>query len=302
MSTSLAAVPKPRLPSISEIEKSLRDRLPGLTVYNPSERWLEMEVFGLTIYATPDLHGAIEAHPTMTDPNTGGRLPVTCDGRTMVRGRYPMLDGKQQRDSSGKVIEGQDAPAMVKFLTSPDKYGQMGLVWIPGADPAEDAKLMELSRGVYRDYQRGRDEMVVSRRAEFKANWLKSPHHKGEPCPPPTATENAAMDRLQQRKRAIEYRFDCPVPECPGYASSDWDKFAEHMKLAHGQAKLDRSKYESGEWPVQVGSPPLPLAPIAEDIAVAVAKQEQKTAPTDDDDDGTDAGGEPDKPQPRRRR
>lgn len=48
MSTTPTAVPRPRLPSTAEIEKAMRDRMPGLVVYNPSDRWVQLEVFGLT--------------------------------------------------------------------------------------------------------------------------------------------------------------------------------------------------------------------------------------------------------------
>lgn len=134
----------------------------------------------------------------------------------------------------------------MKFVTAPDHYGQMGMVWLPGADAAEDARYIEASRAVWMDYQHKQDNDIVSKRAEFKANWEKQPHHRGEPCPPPTAAESAAMDRLQRRKRKAEWRFNCPVQECPGYATQEWEKFQEHMKYAHNLSGLDRSKFESG--------------------------------------------------------
>lgn len=216
------AVSMPRLPSMSEIEKAMREKLPGLVIYNPGTEWLQLEVFGLThLWACPDLNGAVEPHPV-----TG--VPTTCDGRTIIRGRF-----LNQKDSSGKNIEGQDAPAMVKLLVSPDKYGQMGMVWLPGVSVEEDDRLKSVARSVYENYQYQKDEMLVSRRAEFKSNWTKSGLHKGEPCPPPTAAETAAMDRLQARKRARQWKYECDVEACPGYAVNEWDRFVAHMKAAH---------------------------------------------------------------------
>lgn len=239
MSTTVrtAAVPTPRLPSISEIEKAMREQLPGLTIYNPSPDWVLLEIFGLThLYACPDLGGEVQPHPVT-------EVPVKCDGRTMVRGRF-----LKDKDSSGKVIEGQDAPAMVKLIISPEKYGQMGFVWLPGISAAADADLIKRARGVYMEFQRQTDEMIVNKRVEFKANWSKSGLHKGEPCPPPTPAEQAAMDRLQERKRAAVYKYECPIADCAtGYATNDKEKFARHLAQVHNQKKVDWEKFDGSQ-------------------------------------------------------
>lgn len=310
MSTTAIPIQKPRLPSAAEIDRSLRDRLPGLTTYNPSDRWVQLEIFGLThLWACPDLGGAIEAHPVQVDPQTGTRLPVVCDGRTIIRGRY-----LTQKDSSGKVIDGQDASSMVKTIIAPERYGQMGFTWLPCASADEDNALIALSRQVWLDYRHKQDEDIVSKRAEFKANWTKGPHHKGDPCPPPTAVESAAMDRLQQKKRTAEWKFECPVVECPGYASNDWDKFSDHMQLAHRQGKLDRAKFEIAEVvgrpvPGSVtasGSVPVPVPETEPDmpggIAEAAGVLREGMAPTQKPDPDEDEEDGDDKPRRRPRR
>lgn len=227
------AVSMPRLPSMSEIEKALREKLPGLTVYNPSESWIQIEVFGLTnVWACPDLNGEYRPHPVTNEA-------VKCDGRTVVRGRF-----LTQKDSSGKEIQGQDAPSMVKFIVSPERYGQMGFVWLPGSSVEEDERLKVASKSTYLAFQRQADEMIVNRRVEFKKNWTKGPH-KSEPCPPPTEAEMAAMDRLQERKSVKTWKYECDVVECEtGYGTDDWDKFSRHMKLAHKIHTLDRAKFD----------------------------------------------------------
>ncbi len=273
MSTAPVTVAMPRLPSMAEIEKTMRERLPGLKFYNPSSEWIQLDVFGLThLWACPDLGGAIEAHPITNQP-------IVCDGCTEVRGRF--ID---QKDSSGKKIEGQDAPAMMKFLIGPEKYGQMGCVWLPGATKEEDDKLRDLSRRVYGSYQHKRDEDIVSRRAEFKANWLKSPSHKGEPCPPPTAVETAAMDRLQTQRRAAAWKYECDVEACPGYAVNEWERFETHMRLAHSLIvkKVDYEKEIGGlskkVRKVAEGEEDAP--PVSEGIEAAAAKFAERMAGT----------------------
>ncbi len=280
------AVSMPRLPSAAEIEKALREKMPGLKVYNPSREWVPAGVFGLTVYLAPDLQGAIDPHPVT------GR-PVKCDGRTEIKGRW-----LTQKDSSGKVIEGQDAPSMVKYLLSPENYGQMGIVWLPGESEEQDAKLIEASQAVFTHHQQSFDEQIVSRRAEFKKNWLKGPR-KSEPVPPPTPAETAAMDRLQQRKRAAAYTYECTVPDCPGYAVNEWDRFVAHMKLAH-RINPDRSKYDgpavgfqetpekpAPETPETAEDPKSAIAEAARVLAARTAEAEAETARTADEAEDT---------------
>jgi hypothetical protein len=286
------AVHTPRLPSSAEIEKAMRERLPGLVIYNPSTEWIQLEVFGLThLWACPDLNGAVEPHPV-----TGA--PTKCDGETEIKGRF-----LTQKDSSGKVIEGQDAPAMVKHLIGPDKYGQMGMVWIPpGITVEEKDKYKDLSRRVFSDYQSKQDEALVSKRAEFKANWTKSGLHKGEPCPPPTAAESAALDRLQARKRSRAWKFECDVPECPGYAVNEWERFEAHMRTAHNispkrsQFEGDVSGLSDKVLPASDGPEFVPPRSGIEAAAAKLAEEipESKDEPEEE--------GEEDRPRARRSR
>lgn len=256
----------PRLPSAAEIQKSIRERMPGLTVYNPSSDWLHLQVFGLDYYAPPDLNGAVEPHPV-----TGA--PTVCNGRLQIRSRF-----LTQKDSSGKIIEGQDAPSIVQYLIAQENYGQLGLVWVPGESPDEDARIVASAKKKFQEYQVSKDEMIVSRRTEFVANWRKGPR-KGEPCPPPTAAETAAMDRLQAKKREAAYKYECNVPSCDtGYAVNDWDRFAAHMKAAHNITP-DRAQFDGGgliskpvEDPVTGEIPTTPASAIA--AAAAVMKEE----------------------------
>lgn len=291
MSTVIAM---PRLPSLKEMEKDMRERIPGLYVYNPSREWQQLHVFGLThLWACPDLGGAVEAHPI-----TGA--PVKCDGRSLIRGRY--LD---QLDSSGKNIEGQDTSSMVKFIVSPENYGQMGLVWLPGKSDEDDLKLMELSRKVYANFQRKSDEDIVAKRAEFKSNWSKGPH-KSEPCPPPTLAESAAQDRLQQRRRAAIFRYECDVEACPGYATNEWEKFASHMKLGHGQS-VKRERWDGEVSPFKDSSlssstsKTSSIQEVMESVPDIVAEVRESSPPFAEEE-GDDEPSPSDRPVPRKKK
>lgn len=229
----MSTVSVPRPPSAAELERALRDKIPGLTVYNPSSTWLRLQVYGIFYWIPPDMGGAVENHPV-----TG--KPTVCDGRLSLRGRY-----LTQKDSSGKVIEGQDAGSMVKYVVSVGPYGEFGVCWLPGDSEQQDKVLVENARRIYSRYQESRDEMIVARRVEFKANWEKGPR-RHEACPPPTPQETAAMDRLQKRQREASYKYECDVPNCPtGYAANEWDRFVSHMKAAHNVTP-DRGRYEGG--------------------------------------------------------
>src|SRR5512134_878685 len=130
MSTAASTLRVPRPPSMEEIERTIRERLPGLTLYNPGGEWLKMQVHGLDYWIPPDRGGAWELHPV-----TG--KSVKCDGKLEIKSRY-----LTQKDSSGKIIQGQDATSIVKYLLSIEAYGQMGVVWLPGLNPEEDAELI----------------------------------------------------------------------------------------------------------------------------------------------------------------
>lgn len=286
----------PRLPSLSEIERQLREKLPGLTVYNPSTDWVQLEIFGLTnLWACPDLGGEVHPHPIT-------ETPITCDGKTMVRGKF-----LTQKDSSGKVIEGQDAPAMVKVIVSPEKYGQMGFVWLPGVSEKDDEDLKKTSRAVFLGFQRSVDEMIVGRRAEFKSNWSKSGLHKGEPCPPPTAAENAAMDRLQERKRATVWKYECEVVDCPGYATNEWEKFDRHMRSSH-KVTMNRSNFDGevkgmrlDDQPTPSTSAPIPSIAAAAEAFTRAESEVESSTPQDTPQD-IDSDSEPDRPVPSKKK
>jgi len=243
-----AALPKP--PSHQQFQQQLRRLMPGLTVYGPFDEWQDLRVFGLTLFLPPDLNGAIEPHPQTGEP-------TVCDGTLVIRDRYPtMVNPKTgaleaQKDSSGKAIEGQTAQAFVEYLTHREHYGQMGLVWLPGLrerdpkspDMLTDDEIKRLARQAYLEFQRKQDERILEARAEFKSNWEKHPAHRGTPCPPPNDRENAAMERLQERRLKKSIKYECDVPDCPGYAVDDWEKFSKHMKAAHDKV-VKRSMYE----------------------------------------------------------
>jgi hypothetical protein len=285
----------PRIPTTAEMQVRLRDMLPGLRVYNPSDQWLQPEIHGITNrWIPPDLSGAIDAHPV-----TG--LPTVCDGVIEIKGRYPMLDGKPQKDSSGKVIEGQDAASVVAFLVGQEQWGQIGIVFLPGNSPQEDAELKEIGRRVWLDYQKKADDAIVSRRVEFKQNWDKNPAKKGTPCPPPSEVETSAIERQQTRTREKKFMYSCDVPDCPGFAVNEWDRFKTHMQLAHGRA-VKREMFDSevsAFGPVvaasaedsdpgddeQISIAAAALAKANRDTAAALAAKSQEAPIVDDDDD-----------------
>ncbi len=230
--TETKIVPKtPKLPSISEVDRYLKERLPGLRLYNPTDEWVELEVHGIPRFAPPDLDGAYSIHPV-----TGEEIP--CSGEFEIKGRF-----LTQKDSSRKVIEGQDAASVVKFVVQKETYGQMGFCWLPGISQEEDDKLKEASKAVWLDYQRQGDIAIIERRAAFKANWDKNPNHRGEPCPPPTESETSAMERQQERRARKSFKYNCEVENCPGFGVNEWDRFSRHMKTAHG-ITVSREKFD----------------------------------------------------------
>jgi hypothetical protein len=221
MSTQNVPASSLKPPSQAEIMRLLRERMPGLAIYNPATEWLRMQVHGIEHFLPPDLDGAVEPHPT-----TG--IPTRCDGTYLVRGRF-----LTQKDASGKVIEGQDAQSIVAYVIHRERFGDMGVVWLPGRSEEEDEALKALGREKWLEFQKKADDRIIERRREFKANWEKNPSRQGVPVPPPTAAENAAMERMQERDERKAYGFECSVDDCPGYATDEWDKYVKHMAAAH---------------------------------------------------------------------
>lgn len=224
-------IAKPMLPRPDELEKRLRELHPGLVIFQPSSEWLPTEVFGLTFFMPPHLPGQWAEHPVKVDQN-GQPLKVLCDGRLVLRNRY-----LTQKDSSGKVIDGQDAASMVKYLCHPNQYGQLGVVWLPGISRDEDQQQIDASIAAFSVFQRKQDEDIVAARAAFKAAFKNNPKHKGLLVPPPSPKENAAIERLESARfsgASVEtYSYSCQHDDCPGYATNDWQKFSLHCKRAH---------------------------------------------------------------------
>lgn len=212
----------PKPPSIEEMQL----RLAGLKLYSPADEWIPMEVHGITVFATPDKGGVIEAHP-----ETG--KPTVCDGITDIKGR--VLNWK---DSSGKKVDGQDAFARITFLIHKERFGELGMCWLPGDNVEEDAQYKVFAKEQWLKYQATIDDKVLERRREFVANWKKNPAKSGVKVPPPSPRENAAIERSELRERVRTFQFECPLSEmgqCDlGYASNEWAKFAGHMMAAHG--------------------------------------------------------------------
>ena len=227
-----SAVRTAKLRTESEMQAYLRERAPGLKIYNPSEEWLRLDVHGRTdLIMPPDLDGAVEPHPITSKP-------VACDGTLEIRSRY-----LNQRDSSGELISGQDAESTVRFVCHQERYGQMGVVWLTGV-PEEDAEQKRAAKEQYAAFRVKQDEAIVAARAEFVQNWAKAPQRQGQKCPAPTEAESAAMERLQEIRARKTFKFECDAENCPGYAVNDWVKFARHMDVAHG-IKVRREQYES---------------------------------------------------------
>jgi hypothetical protein len=218
MSTAIPIAQPPKPPTLSEIQALM----PGLKLYNPSDEWLPLHVHGLTHrMMPPDLGGSVEPNPITGEP-------TKCDGIYEVKGRF-----LTQKDSSGKTIEGQDAFAVVQFVIHRDRYGEMGIVYLPGVSEAQDEQYKQLAKDLHLKYREALDDKIIDKRREFKANWDRNPSHQGVKCPPPTPVELAAMERAQERQVRATYAYECYVPECPGYAANDWFKFAKHMSAAH---------------------------------------------------------------------
>ncbi len=228
--TMPAIGPALKPPTQNEIMKLLRERMPGLAIYNPSDQWVRMQVHGIEHFLPPDLGGAVVPHPT-------SGAATECDGVYLIRGRF-----LTQKDSSGKLIEGQDAQSVVAFVIHRERYGEMGVVWLPGRSDEEDEAMKSLGRDKWLEYQQLSDDRVIARRREFKANWERNPARQGVPVPPPTPVENSAMERLQEREHKRAYGFECGVDECPGYATDDWTKYAQHMAVAHKVAARRTTK------------------------------------------------------------
>jgi hypothetical protein len=175
------------------------------------------------------LNGQVEPHPATQEP-------VRCDGILDVKSRF-----LTQKDSSGKTIEGQDSFSIVSYLIHKDRYGEMGIVYLPGRGVDEDEAYKAHSRDQYLKFRERVDDKIVQRRREFKANWTRNPAHQGQPAPPPTEVENAAIERSELREHKAAYDYQCEVEDCVGYATHDFTKFARHMWAAH-KVQVIRSK------------------------------------------------------------
>ena len=223
MSTAVAVNPplNVRPPTQNEIMKLLRERQPGLAIYNPSAGWLRPQVHGIERFLPPDLGGAIEPHPT-----TG--IPTKCNGIYEIKGRF-----LTQKDSSGKTIEGQDSQSVVAYMIQRNKLGEMGVRWLPGRSKEENDAIKADGRDQWLKYQELKDEEILARRREFKSNWEKNPARQGTPVPSPTPAENDASDRLQEREHKQAYRYECNVSECAGYGTDEWTKYVAHMSAGH---------------------------------------------------------------------
>jgi hypothetical protein len=254
----------PQLPTVAEMEKWMREKMPGIKIYSPHDDFLPLEVHGRTdLYATPDLGGEIRPHPIT-------EVDIVCDGITEIRGRYP-----NQKDSSGKKIEGQDANAIVHFLISKHPYGELGLTWVPG-DRDIDNQIKEASQSIHREYRFLQDEQIVGRRSEFKANWEKNPQMRGRPVPPPSEIELAAMDRLQERRLSRKkYLFECDVEGCPGYAANQWPKFARHMEASHGYSAEELTRLKKRMTSPETGLSDK-VVKAAEDVDPEMRRQVEK--------------------------
>lgn len=216
----------PRPPSMQEIQAMM----PGLKLYNPSDEWKQLNVHGRTdLWIPPDLNGQVEPHPATQEP-------VRCDGILDVKNRF-----LTQKDSSGKTISGQDAFSIISYLIHKDRYGEMGMVYLPGRSVEEDEGYKAYGREQYLKFQASVDDKVISRRREFVGNWKRNAAHQGQPVPPPTERENSAIERTQEREHQAAYAYQCEVEDCLGYATQEFQKFARHMWSAH-KVQANRAK------------------------------------------------------------
>jgi len=278
-------LPKPL--TASQLDEILKAHAPGLRVYNPSDEWQYFEVHAIPYWLPPDLGGEEDPHPATA-------ALIRCTGVRTIRSRF-----LKQKDSSGKVIQGQTADAIVKHIVDPHNGGEMGIVFLPGVSPAEDEGLKKFARGQFLKYQETVDSKVLNARKEFVANWKRNDKKKGEAVPPPSKRETLAIDRSEEREAVKEYRFECDIESCStGYASNDFFKYARHMKKSHG-ITVDRSKVEGpvgavgevkplsqDEGAFDATDPDHPVAPEASaGIAAAAADFGQEGAVAPDGDE-----------------
>lgn len=219
-------------PSREELAQEIRHYAPAMHLYQGSPEWLFMEIHGRMYHMPPDLGGRLVEHPVKQQPD-GRPVMVPADGLLAVRDVYGILRDKRNfnRPTGVGLLEGQDSGAVVMFAV--ENYQERGVVWLRG-DETDDVR-KAASKKLYSRFIRGWAEQQRSARQEAVRNFQSKPENKGLVPPPPTPIQQRAqeiLDNLAIEKRE-GHEFICNV--CYGWEGSKFEKYAIHMKAAHGR-------------------------------------------------------------------
>lgn len=214
-------------PSRQELADEIRQFAPAMHLYQGSPEWLLIEVHGRTVCLPPDVGGDLVEHPK--EP---GKM-VPGNGMLAVRDVYGILRDKRNfnRPTGIGLLEGQDAGSIVMFIV--ENYQERGVVWLRGDE--SDAPRKAASKKFYARYIKEWAEQQRAARSAFVANFQQRPENKGHVPPPPTPLQLRAqeiLDSISLEGRGGDVHI-CQV--CFGWEGTSWEKYARHMKAAHGR-------------------------------------------------------------------
>ena len=215
-----------------ELAEDIRQHARGMPLYNPDGRWFHFEYGGRQFWVPPDLGGKATEHPVETDAK-GRPLVVKGDGILEVKDQYGFLFEKpgSRKVTGYGLLPGMDAIAIVVYAQG--NYGNRGIVWLRGDETDEDRKRFAKAQLV--KAKRAWAEEEVQARAAFLEHWKRTPSHQGRIPPPPTVTQREAQEFLDSNLAADQRtgaEFMCPFWD---YETEDWDRYARHMRVAHGK-------------------------------------------------------------------
>jgi hypothetical protein len=235
MSTAVAPYSPP---SRTELANEIRQYAPAMYLYHACPEWLEMQIFGRSFWVPPHQEGEpLIEHPQARARGAHGEdlgpAMVKADGRLPVKDIYGILRDKKMlnRPIGVGLLEGQDAGSVVMFAV--ENYGERGIVWLRGDE--SDASRKTASRKLYIRFIRAWAEGERNARSEFLRRWQENKDNKGRVPPPPTPTQIRGQEILDTI--ATETRtgaeFICTVAY--DWEGSTFEKYARHMKAAHGK-------------------------------------------------------------------
>lgn len=236
MATALVSPPY-NPPSRYELAQDIRQNAPAMHIYHACPEWLPIEVFGRTFWVPPH----IEGEPTVEHPTRRARTAEGLDagpekhranGRLAIKDIWGIIREKRSNRPIGlDVLEGQTAGAIVVFMV--ENYGERGVVWLRGDDT--DKGRMETSRKLYSRFIRTWAEGERSARAEFVRRWNDNKDNAGRVPPPPTPNQLRAQELIDQLATETRSGAEHICIVCYGWEGSSFEKYARHMKAAHGR-------------------------------------------------------------------